>query len=100
MDDVLPNINDFRIVGGKYFHNNQEVSPEEYSRRQTLADKAMKDFREAPTPGFEDLENWATEAKARAAARRKASGKKSGGSINVPKSKVSTHQKSKKASSW
>jgi len=100
MDDVLPNINDFRIVGGKYFHNNEEVSPDEYSKRQALADKAMKDFREAPTPGFEDFDADIKGLKERAAARRKASGKKGGGSINVPKSKVSTHQKSKKASSW
>lgn len=97
--DVMPNINDFRVVNGKYMHNNEEVSAEEFSRRQVLADKAIKDFQSAPVPGFEDMEDFAAQARARAAARRR-SGKKSGGSIKVEKSKISTHQKSKKASSW
>jgi len=80
-DTPLPAINHFRVVDGKYTHNNEEVSQEEYRRRQAAADKAIKDFKEAPTPGFEDLENWATEAKARAAARRQAAGKKAGGAV-------------------
>lgn len=100
MDDALPNINDFRIVGGKYFHNNEEVSPDEYSKRQTLADKAIKNFRDAPTPGFEDADEFIARARARAEARKKVAGKKNGGGMSVPKSKISTHQKSKKMSSW
>jgi hypothetical protein len=76
-----PRVNDFRVVGGKYLHNNEEVSQEEYRRRQAAADKAINDFQNAPTPGFEDLENFAAEAKARAAARRQAAGKKAGGAV-------------------
>lgn len=99
MDERMPNVNDFRVVNGKYLHNNEEVSQEEFARRQALADKAIKEFQSAPVPGFEDMEDFAAQAKARAQARRVA-GKKSGGNVKSGKSKVSTHQKSKKASSW
>ena len=81
MADRMPNVNDFRVVGGKYFHNNEEVSPEAYKERQAAVDQAMKDFKNAPTPGFEDLEDFAAAAKARAAARRNAVGKKAGGTV-------------------
>lgn len=81
MADIHPTINDFRIVNGKHIHNNEEVSPEVFKERQAAADKALKDFRDAPTLGFEDLEDFAASAKARAEARRKATGKKAGGVI-------------------
>lgn len=97
--DAMPNVNDFRVVNGKYMHNNEEVSAEEFARRQSLADKALQDFKSEPTPGFEDMEDFAAQARARAAARRR-SGKKSGGGIKLEKSKISTHQKSKKSPSW
>ncbi len=88
MADRLPNVNDFRVVGGKYYHNNEEVSPEVYKERQAAADKAIKEFKEAPTPGLEDLEDFAAAAKARAAARRNAAGKKAGGAIKSASSRA------------
>ncbi len=88
MADRLPNVNDFRVVGGKYYHNNEEVSPEVYKERQAAADKAIKEFKEAPTPGLEDLEDFAAAAKARAAARRNAAGKKAGGAIRSASSRA------------
>lgn len=87
-DTPLPRVNDFRVVDGRYIHNNQEVSQEEYRRRQAAADKAINDFKNAPTPGFEDLEDFAAEAKARAAARRQATGKKAGGIIKSASSRA------------
>lgn len=85
MADIHPTINDFRIVNGKHIHNNEEVSPEVFKERQAAADKALKGFRDAPTPGFEDLEDFAASAKARAAAKRKADGKKAGGVVSASK---------------
>jgi hypothetical protein len=86
-DTPLPRVNDFRVVGGKYLHNNEEVSQEEYGRRQAAADKAIKDFKEAPTPGFEDLEADMRGFKERAAARRQAAGKKAGGTVKSASSR-------------
>ena len=80
-DKQLPRVNDFRVVDGRYMHNNEEVSPDVYKERQAAADQAIKDFKNAPTPGLEDLEDFAAAAKARAAARRNAVGKKAGGAI-------------------
>jgi hypothetical protein len=88
MAERMPNINDFRIVDGKHFHNNEEVSPDVYKERQAAADQAIKDFKNAPTPGLEDLEDFAADAKARAAARRKAAGKKAGGTIKSASSRA------------
>ncbi len=84
----MPNVNDFRVVGGKYFYNNEEVSPEVFRERQATADQAIKDFRSASTPGFEDMEDSIKELKARAEARRKAPGKKAGGVIKSASSRA------------
>jgi hypothetical protein len=88
MAERMPNINDFRIVDGKHFHNNEEVSPDVYKERQAAADQAIKDFKNASTPGLEDLEDFAAEAKARANARRKAAGKKAGGTVKSASSRA------------
>jgi hypothetical protein len=81
MADINPTANDFRVVDGKYFHNNQEVSPDVFKQRQTAADQAIKDFKNAPTPGFEDMDADIRGFKERAEARRKAAGKKAGGAV-------------------
>jgi hypothetical protein len=81
MADINPTANDFRVVDGKYFHNNQEVSPDVFKQRQTAADQAIKDFKNAPTPGFEDMDADMRGFKERAEARRKAAGKKAGGAV-------------------
>jgi hypothetical protein len=87
-DTPLPAINHFRVVDGKYTHNNEEVSQEEYRRRQAAADKAIKDFKEAPTPGFEDMDADMKGFRERAEARRKAAGKKAGGAIKSASSRA------------
>jgi hypothetical protein len=87
MADIHPTINDFRVVNGKYFHNNQEVSPDVFKQRQTAADQAIKDFKSAPTPGFEDMDADMKGFKERAAARRQAAGKKAGGTIKSASSR-------------
>ena len=66
---------------GTYTHNNEVVSKEDFEARRADSTKAVNDLRNAPTPGLEDLEDFAAGAKARAAARRKAAGKKAGGTI-------------------
>jgi hypothetical protein len=81
MADINPTANDFRVVDGKYFHNNQEVSPDVFKQRQTAADQAIKDFKNAPTSGFEDMDADMKGFRERAEARRKAAGKKAGGAV-------------------
>ena len=81
MADINSTANDFRVVDGKHFHNNQEVSPDVFKQRKTAADQAIKNFESAPTPGFEDMEADMKGFRERAEARRKAAGKKAGGAI-------------------
>lgn len=80
-DKQLPRVNDFRVVDGRYMHNNEELSQTEFNQRQAAADQNIKNFRDAPTSGFEDMEADMRGFKERAEARRKATGKKSGGTI-------------------
>lgn len=87
MADINPTANDFRVVNGKYLHNNQEVSPDVFKQRQAAADQAIKDFKSAPTPGFEDMEADMKGFKERAEARRKATGKKAGGTVKSASSR-------------
>jgi hypothetical protein len=80
-DKPLPRVNDFRVVDGRYMHNNEELSQAEFNQRQSAADQAIKDFKNAPTPGFEDMDADMRGFKERAEARRKAAGKKAGGAV-------------------
>ena len=98
------------IEGGKYYveddSGKREVSQEEYARLRAEPRRAYS----APTPGAEDLDAFAATMKKsparpsvedrRRAAMSELDSMKKGGKVKVPKSKVSTHQKSKKASSW
>jgi hypothetical protein len=83
-----PAENFFRVVDGKYLHNNEEVSKEEFDRRKADVDTRIQELRTAPTKGAEDLEDFAAEAKARMDARRKAAGKKAGGAIRSASSRA------------
>jgi hypothetical protein len=87
MADINPTANVFRVVDGKHFHNNQEVSPDVFKQRKTAADQAIKNFESAPTPGFEDMEADMKGFKERAEARRKATGKKAGGTVKSASSR-------------
>jgi len=80
-DKALPRVNDFRVVDGRYMHNNEELSQAEFNQRQAAADQNIKNFRDASTPGFEDMEADMKGFRERAEARRKAAGKKAGGAI-------------------
>ena len=110
--EAVPELTVGKIVDGKYYVNNQEVSKAEYDRANVEAAAAMRQMRDEPTPGAEDLDSPSAAIRKSSPAvrpsfqdRRKAAlseldGFKKGGKVKAPKSKVSTHQKSKKASSW
>tara|TARA_R110000822_G_scaffold92140_6_gene212107 strand:- start:1353 stop:1667 length:315 start_codon:yes stop_codon:yes gene_type:complete len=82
MADTLPPQNVFRAnPDGTYTHNNETVSKEDFEARRAASTKAVNALRNEPTAGFEDTEDFVAGAKARAAARKKAAGKKAGGVI-------------------
>lgn len=93
---------DFRsyptATGQVYEINGVPVSKAEFDTRAAASKQAVQNFRSAKTEGAEDLEDMAASARARLL--KKKVEKKHGGSIKIGKSKISTHQKSKKASSW
>lgn len=105
--EAVPELSVGKIVDGKYYLNNQEVSKEEYD----AVTQAPRRMRTEPTPGAEDLDSLpammkkspatrpSSEDRRRAAMSELDSFKK-GGKAKMPKSKVSTHQRSKKASQW
>ena len=110
--EKVPELTSRRIVGGKYYLNDQEVSKEEFDRVGAEAQAEIQRIKSGATPGAEDLDSLsATMKKGRPAVRpsfqdRMKTGLseldefKKGGKVKALKSKVSTHQKSKKASSW
>jgi hypothetical protein len=105
--EAVPELSVGKIVNGKYYVNNQEVSKEEYD----TAAQATRRMRTEPTPGAEDLDGFAATMKKsptvrpsaedrRKAAMSELDSFKKGGKAKMSKSKVSTHQRSKKASQW
>ena len=88
----------FRTVqvpgGTEYLIDNVAVSKEEFDKRSSAAKKEMQDFNQQRTPGLDDLEDFAVEARKRMQQRMT---KKSGGKI---KASISTHKKSSKSPSW
>jgi hypothetical protein len=89
MADTLPSQNFFKAnPDGTYTHNNEVVSKEDFETRRAASTKAINDLRNAPTAGLEDLEDFAAGAKARAAAKRKAAGKKAGGAVTSASSRA------------
>lgn len=88
MADTTAAQNVFRAnPDGTYTHNNEVISKEDFEARRAASTKAVNALRNEPTAGFEDVEDFAAGAKARAAARRKAAGKKAGGSIKSASSR-------------
>jgi len=84
--------------GQVYEIDGSPVAKDEFESRRAASKQETQDFRNAPS-GDSDLDNFAAEAKARA--RQKKSGNKHGGSIQMPKIKVSTGQdRSKKSPNW
>lgn len=102
--EAVPELSVGKIVDGKYYLNNQEVSKEEYD----AAAQATRRMRTEPTPGAEDLDSLPAMMKKstmprpsfRERMRSELDGMKKGGKAKMSKSKVSTHQRSKKASQW
>lgn len=105
--EAVPELSVGKIAGGKYYVNDQEVSKEEYD----AATQAPRRMRTEPTEGAEDLDSFAATMKKSPTARPSAEDRrraamseldsfKKGGKAKMPKSKVSTHQRSKKASQW
>lgn len=109
--EAVPDLTVGRIVNGKYYVNNQEVSKEDYDRANAESSQAIRKMRTEPTAGAEDLDAFAATMKKSPTARPSAEDRrraamseldsfKKGGKAKMPKSKVSTHQRSKKASQW
>ena len=71
-----------QIKDGKYIIDNQEVSKDEYFRRKAEEQQAVRDKYQSPTPGLEDLEDFASEAKKRNRARQSSQKMKSGGKVS------------------
>jgi hypothetical protein len=109
--EAVPELTVGKIVNGKYYVNNQEVSKEEYDRANVESSQAIRKMRTEPTAGAEDLDAFSATMKKspvarpsaedrRRAAMSELDGFKKGGKAKMLKSKVSTHQRSKKASQW
>jgi len=96
MDKTIPSGNVFRIVDGKYVHNNEEISKEEFYRRKAEADSAMREMRGLPSSSVRGKEPSFEERRAKAF--QDLEGMKKGGAVK--KTKISTHQKSKKSPNW
>lgn len=102
--EAVPELSVGKIVDGKYYVNGQEVSKEDYD----TASQATKKMRVEPTAGAEDLDRLPATMKKSATPRPSLRERmqseldsfKKGGKAKMPKSKVSTHQRSKKASQW
>ena len=71
-----------QIKDGKYIIDNQEVSKDEYFRRKAEEQQAVRDKYQAPTPGLEDIEDFAAEAKKRIRAKQASPRMKSGGKVS------------------
>jgi hypothetical protein len=110
--ETVPELTVGRIVNGKYFVNNQEVSKEQYDRANADSSEAIRKIKEQPTPGLEDLESFATRSRTlkgvnrpsmeerRRSALSELDGMKKGGKPKMLKSKISTATKSKKSPAW
>ena len=70
------------IKDGKYTINNEELSKDEYYRRKAAGQQAVRDKYVEPTPGLEDLDDFAAEAKKRARAKQANPRMKSGGKVS------------------
>ena len=92
----------FQVIQGpngpEYSIDNVAVSKEEFDSRKQASTKEMQEFKQKVTPGLEDLEDFAAQARQRM--QKRSMGQKTGGSVKVLKSKISTHKKYKKSSSW
>ena len=88
MAEKISSANDFRVVDGRYIHNNEEISKEEFDKRRAAANQAMQDLRSSPTPGFEGADDAMKRLREQAEARRKATGKKAGGVIKSASSRA------------
>lgn len=82
--------------GTVYEVDGNQVTKEEYDSMSAEAKQQMLEAKTKPTAGFEDLESEFAERMRRSPGKKPVS-RKYGGSL---KSKVSTHQRSKKASQW
>lgn len=82
--------------GTVYEVDGNQVTKEEYESLSAEAKQQLLEAKTKPTAGVEDLESEFAERMRRSPTRR-AVAKKYGGAL---KTKVSTHQRSKKASSW
>lgn len=90
--------------GQVYEINNVPVSKEEFETRaaaskQNVQSRAASNRAEAESARSSMFEGFSSEDE-EAMKRLRSMRKKSGGSAKMSKSKISTHQKSKKASSW
>jgi hypothetical protein len=102
--EAVPELSVGKIVDGKYYLGGQEVSKEEYD----AVTQAPRRMRAEPTPGAEDLDSLPAMMKKstmprpspRERMRSELESFKKGGKAKMSKSKVSTHQRSKKASQW
>ena len=87
----------FQIVQGpngpEYRVDNVQVSKEEFDARHQNSKKEMQEFKQQKTPGLDDLEDFAAQARQRM--QKRSVGKKSGGSA-----KSLSNKKSKKLSAW
>jgi hypothetical protein len=85
-------------TGTVYEIDNVQVPKEEFEARKTASKQEMQNFRDAPIEGAEDLESYASGARERL--RKKLPARKTGGSISIANTKISTHKKSKQSPNW
>ena len=82
MDTTTPAENVFRIVDGKYMHNNEEISKAEFDRRKAETDTAMNAMRgtgqrskpmtmeERRSKAFDDMSSYKKGGKVSSASKR------------------------------
>jgi hypothetical protein len=107
MDQNIASENVFRVTpDGRYIHNNEQISQEEFNARKAEADATVKKIRGAgrskmsprdrSKSAFDELDFDSLERKKGGAVKKYAKG----GKVNLGNCGVSTHQKSKKSPSW
>ena len=78
----MPSENTFRVVNGKYVHNNEEISKAEFDKRKAETDNAMRTMRgsgqsakpmtvsERKAKAFSDLDGMKSGGKVSSASKR------------------------------
>ncbi len=82
-----------------YTHNNEVLSKDVFDQRNQASKDEMNAMKNSVTPGIDDDPDIMA-MKARAQAMKKPIKKAKGGSISLKASKISTHQRNPKHSSW